>query len=108
MLVLAAVVALVPAPGATLCVTESGHVAIEISCDSRCATAAGGLEVHKDCEDTTLSVGAAHRAVAHVDFDAALLPATMPSGLVAAPVRPLPRAAVAPPASREQTPLLRC
>src|SRR5690349_23687098 len=107
MLLLAAVLALVPASGATLCVADSGRMTIEISgcgpsADATCLEACGG------CEDTPLSVGAAHRATVHVGFDAALLPTAAPRGFAAASPSfrsaALPR--VAP--SRGRTTLLRC
>jgi len=109
-LLLAAVLALLPASGATLCVAESGHVAIEIS-GGDCSPPSGGgcLEACRDCEDTPLSVGAAHRAPAHEGGDAALLPAVTPAGFVAfshANQVSAPRAIR--PAVTNRTPLLRC
>jgi hypothetical protein len=109
-LLLAAVLALVPAAGATLCVAESGHMAIEIS-GGDCAPPSGGgcLEACRDCEDTPLSVGAAHRAPAHESGDAPLLPSVTPAGFFASSYAievSAPRAIR--PAATSRTPLLRC
>jgi hypothetical protein len=70
------------------------------------------MDACRDCEDTPLSVGAAHRVSTHVELDSAILPTALPSGTRkrAARLR-APRAATpASPPSRftNRSPLLRC
>jgi len=112
LLLFSAVLALVPASGAALCVEQSGHLAVELACIDCAPPAAAsdaGLDACRDCEDTPLSVGAAHRAPLHRAFDAALLPATMPAAFAAgSPAAQLPVAPFCRPLADSRTPLLRC
>jgi hypothetical protein len=112
LLLLSAVLALVPASGAALCVEQSGHLTVKlacIDCVSPAAASDAGLDACRDCEDTPLSVGAAQRTALHLGFDAALLPAATPAGLAlesnATPTGAAPRFR---PLSQSRTPLLRC
>lgn len=83
LLLLSAMLALVPASGAALCIEESGHFAIELV-GSECAPFATGndtcMDACRDCEDTPLSVGAAQRVSTHLELDADFVPTVLPSG----------------------------
>jgi len=112
LLLISAVLALVPASGAALCVEDSGHLAVELACIDCAPPAAAsdaGLDACRDCEDTPLSVGSAQRTALHLGFDAALLPTPNPSGFV--PESDATSSGAAPrfrPLSQSRTPLLRC
>lgn len=84
LLLLSALLALVPASGAALCVEESGHLAIELV-GTDCAPQASGneacMDACRDCEDTPLSVGAAQRVSTHVELDAVFLEAALPASV---------------------------
>ena len=112
LLLLSAMLALVPASGAALCVEQSGHLAIELV--SECAPLANGndacMDACRDCEDTPLSVGAAQRASTHVELDAGILPTALPAGTASrqgarVPGRHADRTASTFP---NRSPLLRC
>ena len=105
LLLLAALLTVMPASGFALCVADSGHVALELV-GTGCQPAGGtSCMTCSDCEDTPLSVGAAHRTATHAVVAPVLLAdATgIATASVHSPVAPtLPKN----PASR--TPLLRC
>ena len=108
MLVLAVVLALVPASGLALCVAESGHVALELV-GTACApgTDADCMSECQDCDDTPLSVATAHKAPTQDGPDAVDVPAFLPQPLTYAIVTPtITRANPSNTASR--SPLLRC
>ena len=111
LLLLSALLALVPASGAALCIEPSGHFAIELV-GADCAPIAGEndacMDACRDCEDTPLSVGAAQRVLKHVDT--ALLAATLPAETPCRDVARIVRRDAAPTASpfASRTPLLRC
>jgi len=112
LLLFSAVLALLPASGAALCVEQSGHLAVELACTDCAPPAAAsdaGLDACRDCEDTPLSVGAAQRTALHPGLDAALLPAATPAGY--APESDATSSGACPrlrPLSQSRTPLLRC
>ena len=109
-LLLAAVLALVPAAGASLCVAESGRVAIELVGDA-CASpvdGAGCMRACDGCEDTPLSVGAAHRAKTHVDPIAGDVPSDLPGPAANLTRVPAPDRTRSTFSFRSRTPLLRC
>jgi len=112
LLLLSAVLALVPASGAALCVEASGHLAIELV-GTDCAPQASGndtcMDACRDCEDTPLSVGAAQRVSTHVELDACILPTALPHGIARLEDVHAPRCDVGLTALHEnRSPLLRC
>ena len=112
LLLLSAVLALVPASGAALCVEASGHLAIELAgtdCSPTAAESETCMDACRDCEDTPLSVGAAQQVTKHVEFDAAAIPTTLPFGIACREDVRAPRREGGLTARYEnRSPLLRC
>jgi hypothetical protein len=113
LLLLSALLALVPASGAALCVEESGHLAIELV-GTDCSPMASGndtcMDACSDCEDTPLSVGAAQRVSTHVELDAVFLEAALPAGIASLEHVRAPRrdAGLTTSLFANRSPLLRC
>ena len=110
LLLLSAMLALVPASGAALCIEESGHFAIELV--TECAPQASGndacMDACRDCEDTPLSVGAAQRVSTELELDACILPTALPHGVASLESAPLKSTGLAASHFENRSPLLRC
>ena len=111
LLLVSAMLALVPASGAALCIEESGHFAIELV-GTECAPQASGndacMDACRDCEDTPLSVGAAQRVSTELELDACILPTTLPHGIALREGAPRTGARLTTALSENRSPLLRC